>query len=80
MKIAFKEKDFEFLKALKNKELTLKEIGLKLGMIKQYTQGIFKNLEKSGMLESRKEGRNRFVKLNKNGRYFLNFYLRKNER
>ena len=77
MEIVFKKKDFEFLKTLKNKELTLKEIGLKLGMIKQYTQGIFKNLEKSGMLESRKEGRNRFVKLNKNGRYFLNFYLRR---
>ena len=76
MEIVFKEKDFEFLKTLKNKELTLKEIGSKLKIQKQYIQRIFKNLEKSGMLESRKKGRNRFVKLNKNGRYFLNFYLR----
>lgn len=76
MEIALKEKDFEFMKVLKRKEASLGNIREELGIKKSQTQKIFNNLNKRGMINSRKEGRERLVKLNNNGIYFLNFYLR----
>ncbi len=80
MEIAFKKKDFEFMRILGKKELPLGKIGEELGTEKYETQRIFNNLDKRGMIYSRKEKRQRFVKLNNNGKYFLAFYLRNSER
>ena len=76
MEIALKEDDFEFMRILGKNELSLGKIREELGTEKSKTQKIFNNLNKRGMIDSRKEGRERLVKLNSNGRYFLAFYLR----
>ena len=71
-----KERDFEFMVYLSYKELTLSQIKEKLGITKWEVQRIFNNLNKSGMLISRKEGRKRMVRLSRNGHYFNDWYQR----
>lgn len=74
--IKLKKKDFEFMKTLNKDEMALGMIGSRMGLEKYEIQRIFNNLEKLGMLTSRKERRKRFVKLTKNGKYFNDFYKR----
>lgn len=76
MNITLRKNDFEFLRYLANRELALKQIGEELGITKWEVQRVFDNLQESGMVKSRKEGRERFVKITKNGIYFREFYLR----
>ena len=76
IEINLKKKHIKFMKILNSKELSLGVIGSKMGLKKYGTQRIFNSLEKSGMVVSRKQGRKRLVKLNKNGKYFNEFYKR----
>lgn len=80
MEITLKEKDFGFLMYVADRELALKQIREELGITKQEVQRIFDNLQEAGMIRSRKEGRERFVKLTKNGNYFREFYRRQSRR
>ena len=74
MMINLKERDFVFMKILGEKELPLGVLGSKMGLHKFSIQRIFNKLEQSGLIDSRKDGRERLVKLNKNGKYFNEFY------
>ena len=76
IEINLKKKHFKFMKILNSKELSLGMIVSKMGLKKYEIQRIFNSLEKSGMVLSRKQGRKRLVKLNKNGKYFNEFYKR----
>jgi len=78
--IKLDEKDFEFLRYLADRELTLTQIREELGITKWDIQRVFDNLQKSGMIKSKKEGRERMVKITKNGEYFRDFYLRQKRR
>lgn len=78
--ISLRKKDFEFMRILGNREISLGKIGSKLRLDKYKIQRIFNNLEKADMIISRKEGRRRFVKLNKNGKYFNEFYKRQRDK
>ncbi len=71
-----KKRDFEFMRYLAYKELTLSQIKDELKITKWEVQRIFNNLNESEMLISRKEGRKRLVRLSKNGYYFKSWYLR----
>ena len=64
------------MKILNNNEMALGEIGSKMRLEKYEIQRIFNNLQKADMIISRKEGRVRFVKLTKKGKYFNEFYKR----
>lgn len=76
MMINLKEREFVFMKILGEKERSLGVIGSEMKLGKFVIQRIFNKLEESGMLDSRKDGRERLVKLNKNGKYFNEFYKR----
>lgn len=67
MEIKLKERDFVFMKILGEKELSLGIIGSKMGLNKFVMQRILDKLEKSGLVDSRKDGRERLVKSNKDG-------------
>lgn len=65
MEIKLKERDFVFMKILGEKELSLGVLGSKMGLNKFVMQRILDKLEKSELINSRKDGRERLVKLNK---------------
>ena len=73
--------DFEFMRAVK-KEKTLTQISFLVD--KSYWhlnlsafQKILTKLENAGYVRSERRGRQRFVKITKDGRYFLNWYLKR---
>jgi predicted transcriptional regulator len=76
MNITLKQKDFEFLTYLADRELTLTQISQELGITKWDVQRVFDNLQEAGMIKSKKKGRERLVKITKNGEYFRDFYLK----
>ena len=77
--------DFEFLQETSKKEKTLTQI--KDDMDKGYWglplstfQKILTKLENIEFVKSERRGRQRFVKITSDGKYFLKYYLKKQRR
>jgi len=70
--------DFEFLREVQERK-TLSQVrdSIEPGSSLSTFQKILKKLEDVGFVDSERIGRERFIKINSNGRYFLKFYLRK---
>ena len=73
--------DFEFLQEISKREKNLTQI--KDDMDKSYWgmplsafQKILTKLENVGFVKSERRGRQRFVKITSDGKYFLNWYIR----
>ena len=71
-----KKRDFEFMKVVGKETLSLGYIKQKMKLEKYEIQRIFNNLARAGMVDSKKVGRIRVIKLNKNGHYFRDWYQR----
>ena len=70
--ITIRKQDWEFLKILGKNKMTLSEIQKKLnskGKVCE-SQKIYNKLINTGLIQSKKEGRNREVKLSSSGLYF----------
>ena len=76
MNLNLKKNDFEFMKILGDQKLILSQSSKKLVITQWMVQRIYNNLNECGMLKSKKKGRKRLVKLNKNGHYFNAWYQR----
>ena len=71
--------DFEFLQEISKKEKTLTQIKDNMdkgywGMPLAAFQKILAKLENIRFVKSERRGRQRFVKITKDGKYFLNWY------
>jgi predicted transcriptional regulator len=74
--------DWKFIESVGNVKKTIseiqKEINPKNGIYQ--VQRIFKKLNNLGLLRTKKVGRIRFIELNTNGKYFLEFYKKMRKR
>jgi len=71
--------DFEFMEEVLKKEKSLTQIKNDMdkghwGMPLAAFQKILTKLQSIGFVKSERRGRQRFVKITKDGRYFLNWY------
>lgn len=70
--------DFEFMREVSKKEKTLTQIrdSIDYEYSLSVVQKILSKLENVGFVKSEKRGRDRFVLITTNGKYFLKFYLK----
>ncbi len=71
--------DFKFLEEISNKEKTLNQIKyvIEPDCYLSVIQKTLAKLENVGFVKSERRGRQRFVKITPDGRYFLKYYLKK---
>lgn len=69
-----KQKDWKFIMIVGTKRMTLSDISKETKMELSAIQKIYSKLNKSGLIETFKKGRKRFIQLNENGIYFYKFY------
>ena len=75
--------DWEFIVSVGEGKKTISEIQNNLDSSKieiSQAQKIFKKLNDFGLLRTKKVGRTRFIELNTNGKYFLEFYKKMRKR